>query len=65
MRKKNARWIRHTHVFRADDYECTACGYFADMPYSVCPNCGRTMNGTKYDPSWVDEMEAADAIFDD
>ena len=65
MAPGTARWIRHTHLFRRDDYTCSACGASADGPYSVCPNCGASMSGSKYDPSWVDEMEMFDAIFDD
>ena len=34
-------------------------------PYRLCPRCNTAMNGSKYDPSWVDEMEVFDAIFDD
>ena len=65
MRRKTARWIRHTHIFRKDEYECTACGCLADKPYRTCPNCGLPMKCAKYDPSWVDEMEAMDVFFDD
>ena len=63
--KRAARWIRHTHLFRKDEYECSACGFKADKPYRICPCCGLLMKGSKYDPSWVDEMEMMDAIYDD
>ena len=63
--KRAARWIRHTHLFRKDEYECSACGFAADKPYRICPHCGLAMKGSKYDPSWVDEMEMIDAAFDD
>ena len=63
--KKTAQWIQHTHLFRKDAYECSACGCRADKPYRTCPRCGLPMKGSKYDPSWVDEIEAIDAIFDD
>lgn len=65
MKKKTAHWIRHTHLFRKDEYECSACACRAGKPYKTCPHCGQPMKGAKYDPSWVDEMEAMDAIFDD
>lgn len=65
MAPKSARWIRHTHLFRGDDYTCSACGASAGRPYSACPRCGASMGGSKYDPSWVDDMETLDAIFDD
>ena len=62
MRKKSAHWIQHTHIFRKDEYECSACGCLADKLYKTCPHCGLPMKGSKYDPSWVDEMETIDAI---
>ena len=65
MKKKTAHWIQRTHLFRKDEYECSSCRSRTDKPYKVCPNCGLPMKGSKYDPSWVDEMEAIDAFFDD
>ena len=65
MRKKSAHWIQKTHLFHKDEYECSACGFRTDKPYKTCPHCGLLMKGSKYDPSWVDEMEIMDAIFDD
>jgi rubrerythrin len=65
MRRKSAYWIQHTSVFYGDEYECSVCGYISDEPYTPCPNCGRPMKGSKYDPSWVDEMATMDAFFDD
>lgn len=65
MRKKIAKWIQHTHLFHKDEYECSACGFITDKPYKTCPQCAMSMKGSKYDPSWVDEMEIVDAIFDD
>lgn len=63
--KKTAKWTQKTHLFLKDEYECSACGARTDKPYRTCPRCGLPMRGSKYDPSWVDEMEAIDAIFDD
>ena len=63
--KASARWIRRTHLFRRDEYVCSACKTLADEPVAVCPACGAVMNGERYDPSWVDEMEMFDAIFDE
>ena len=65
MKKESAHWIRKTHLFRRDEYECSVCGSRTDKPYKACPHCGLPMKGSKYDPSWVDEMEMVDAIFDD
>ena len=65
MSRKTAHWIRHTHVFRKDDYECSSCGARTDRPYTTCPSCGNRMKGSKYDPSWVDEVVLMDTILDD
>ena len=62
MPKNNATWIRHTHLFSADDYECSVCGHTATKPQPVCPHCGAVMGGEKYDPSWVDEAAVLDII---
>ncbi len=63
--KKAAYWIQRTHLFKKDEYECSICGKLTDKPYKICPHCGTSMKGSKYDPSWVDEMEMFDALFDD
>lgn len=65
MKKKNARWIHRTHLFRKDEYECSSCGYTSDKALRICPRCKKDMRGVEFDPSWVDEMEFFDAIFDD
>ncbi len=60
-----AHWTQRTHMFRRDEYECSACGACSDRPYEVCPHCGAQMRGSKYDPSWVDEMAIIDMILED
>ena len=62
--KKTAYWIQRSHLSRQDEYECSACGFFADKPYRTCPHCQRMMKGLRYDPSCVDYIETLDAIFD-
>ncbi len=62
-RKRTAHWIQKTHLLRADEYVCSACGRHFDAPYEECPHCHRVMTGSDYDPSWVDEAEFLD-IFD-
>ncbi len=60
-----AHWIQQTHLFRPDEYVCSACRASCDKPCPICPACGATMNKTKYDPSWVDEVEGFSALMDD
>ena len=60
-----AYWTQKTHLFRSDEYICSACGYSAGKPYKQCPSCGSDMCKNKYDPSWVDEAEMMDIFFGD
>ena len=65
MRNNKASWTKHTHIFRKDEYVCSTCGYSSEKPYKTCPKCGSIMKGSKYDHSWVDEMEDIDAFLED
>lgn len=62
---KASHWIQRTHLFRADEYICSACRSVYDKLYKVCPVCGVPMKKTKYDASWVDEAEGLSALLDD
>ena len=62
---RKAHWIRYTHIFKKDEYECSFCGHLANRPGTVCPHCASSMKGQKYAPSCVDELEKHDAIFND
>jgi rubrerythrin len=62
---KTAYWIRKTHLFRPDEYICSACNAYCGKPRTVCPSCGAAMKKTKYVPSWVDEAAMLEAIDDD
>ena len=62
---KRTRWIRKTHLFRADEYLCSCCGASCGRSYKICPNCQSEMGKPKYDPSWVDEAEGLSAILED
>ena len=61
--KKKASWIRHTHLFSADEYQCSSCGMTVKNPTSECPRCGAKMTDEKYDPSWVDDAAIMDTVF--
>ncbi len=62
---KSSRWIRKTHLFKADEYVCSSCGSKSDKPYAVCPVCGLPMKRVQYEASWVDEAEGLSALLDD
>ncbi len=59
---KNAYWIKNTHLFDPDDFQCSACGAKTGLPYDRCPNCGREMLGEKEGESWVDEAAFLDFL---
>ena len=61
---KTAYWIQRTHLFRADEFICSACKASGDKPYKVCPTCGAAMKKAKYTTSWVDEAEGLSALLD-
>ena len=60
-----SHWVRRTHLFRTDEYICSACGHASDRPYKACPHCSAVMKRTGYDPSWVDEAEELSALLDE
>lgn len=62
---RNAYWIKHTHLFRANDYKCSACNALYDDPYDICPSCGSLMGSPISDTSWIDEMADYDSMFGD
>jgi predicted amidophosphoribosyltransferase len=58
-------WIRRTHLFKKDEYECSFCRALSDEPFAVCPSCKSKMSRTKYDASWADEAAMWDEISGD
>ncbi len=64
-KQTTAVWILETHLFRADEYVCSACHHAAKETLPVCPVCGAVMRGLTEDPLWVDDLEELDAILDD
>ncbi len=64
MKEKTAHWTKHTHLFRRDEYICSACRHISDRPREKCPGCGAAMKGVRKDTHWIDEMEAADSVID-
>lgn len=52
-----AYWTQRTHLLRADEYICSACGHSFKKATPFCPKCNAKMMKSQYDPSWVDEAE--------
>ena len=65
IRIRDPHWIRHTHVFDPDEYECSACGRTFPEPAPECPACHTVMRGTEDPQDWVDEMAEMDIILGD
>ena len=61
---KSAHWIQKTHLFKADEFFCSACGAKAYKAYRLCPACGLPMRKTIYKASWADEAEEVSALLD-
>lgn len=64
-RYRRPHWIRHTHLFDADEFECSACGARLSDTSNQCPVCGANMQGMTDPQDWVDEAEELDWILGD
>ena len=58
-------WIRHSHLFDLDEYECSRCHAAFQQKYPSCPNCGSSLNTEREEQDWVDEAEELDWILGD
>ena len=66
MRKiTGPHWIKHSHLFGADEYECSQCGAVYRRKSSVCPKCGTPLHLVLDNQEWVDEAEEMHAMLDD
>ena len=57
-------WIKHSHLFGADEYECSQCGALFKSKSSVCPNCGMALRLVFDDQEWIDEAEEIHIMLD-
>ena len=39
-------WIKHSHLFDPDEYECSRCGAVFKKKYPACPNCVTTLRSS-------------------
>lgn len=62
---KTGYWINEAHVFKADEFICSKCRKSFVRMTPECPGCGARMKKSRYDPKWIDELEAYDALFED
>lgn len=64
-RNKEPHWIKRTHLFERDEYECSKCGKRVPDASGVCTNCGASMVGMEDPQDWVDEAEELDWMMED
>ena len=57
-------WIKHSHLFGADEYECSQCGAVFKRESSVCPNCGMALRLILDNQEWIDEAEEMHMMLD-
>lgn len=62
---KTAHCTQRTHLYRADEFICSACRHVSGKPYNVCTTCRAVMKKARYDANWVAEAEGLSAILDD
>lgn len=62
---KTAHVTQQTHILKQDEYICSNCGYKSLSPFTKCPSCKAQIIKSKYDPTWVDEIEMMDIFFGD
>ena len=65
MKRALPHWIRHSHFFDPDEYECSACGAVFRKETRRCPGCGAQMAYTHDRQDWIDELEELDMILED
>ncbi len=66
-RGQKSGWIRYSHLFDPDDYECPVCGNRFTDTFSTCPSCGNIITGqsNRSQDDWVEEAEELDWMLDD
>lgn len=65
-RQQETGWIRHSHLFDPDEYECPVCRKRFGKTFSSCPSCGTIISSQsqKLQDDWVEEAEELDWLLD-
>ena len=64
-RESKPCWIRRTHLFAQDEYECSECGAVFTRKPTICPNCGIVIRSISDRKEWLDEAAMYDILDDD
>lgn len=66
MRKSiGPHWIKHSHLFETDEYECSQCGAIFRCKSHKCPICGVPLFKILDNQEWIDEAEEIHIILDE
>ena len=60
--RPEGKWIRKTHIFGGDTFECSECGRESGSASSRCPKCGANMKGMASKSDLRDIRQRRDAI---
>ena len=64
-RIKEPHWIKHSHLFDPDEYECSACGAVYRRGFASCPNCGVRLRIIYDTQEWIDEEDEMNWLLED
>ena len=64
-RIKEPHWIKHSHLFDPDEYECSACGAVFRCSFANCPNCGAMLRIVYDTQEWIDEEDEMNWLLED
>ncbi len=62
---KEPHWIVHSHLFGADEYECSECGAVLKDDPRKCPRCGAKLLIRFDRREWIDEAEEIHWMMED
>ena len=64
-RIREPHWIKHSHLFGSDEYECSECGAVYRRIFASCPNCGTVLHIVYDTQEWVDEEDEMNWLLED
>lgn len=63
--KKEPAWIQESHLFGADRYVCSVCGFESQKIRKKCPKCATVIRKKINKGISTEELIIADILFDD
>ena len=62
---REPHWIKHSHLFGPDEYECSACGAVYRRKSPACPHCGAALRIVYDTQEWIDEEDEMNWLLED